>query len=532
MALESFMIIPILGYKSSVPQNDPSLLQAIGQGVAYTCDVGGINYDLSRKRNACTKSSGYSKLNETPTTQGSKCLGLFELKSGATYDYIVINNGKFYVIDSNFGMTAINDAGTTTFANDDTDLYSIIQVGDYVVFTDKGEHTAYKWKHGDTTISKLISAGTEYKFRYLESLQRRVVGVYSDQDNGDIDVRWSSDWPTTDITSMTFSAGNQLYIPNDDSITGIARMGRDRCFIYSENSVHTFLYSADYEVPFSLGNVVDGQGAVGHNSIVNTGDRHYLFNKNYGFVEFRGNEFPYAVISNDIEIDLNSISSSSYGAMVGTFVPLTREVCWALPIDGSGVPNYLYFYNIETRQWRRENRPMRYVSTWNTYMNYTWEDLATDLGGSTSLWSAAGNNYWSEYIAQKARLVYSYQNGYVYTTNGETLDGNAIDGYRIEPILDFGSPEAFKLLEEIWVDSGVSGDFSLHFWHRSGNTVGEVMAQSWTSLESVSLNSPSIPIIRCGKNARLHQIKWGTDAGAEKFEINKIIFKYVTQAVY
>jgi hypothetical protein len=43
----------------------------------------------------------------------------------------------------------------------------------------------------------------------------------------------------------------------------------------------------------------------------------------------------------------------------------------------------------------------------------------------------------------------------------------------------------------------------------------------------ISCNSPATPSLRnFSKPARLHQIKWGTDAANEKFEVSKIILKF------
>jgi hypothetical protein len=56
--MQQFAIKPILGRKTDVPQDSESLFKMIGEGVALTHDVGGINFDTTRKNNACTKSYG------------------------------------------------------------------------------------------------------------------------------------------------------------------------------------------------------------------------------------------------------------------------------------------------------------------------------------------------------------------------------------------------------------------------------------------------------------------------------------------
>ena len=531
--MEEFTIIPILGRKSSVPQNDPSLFQFIKEGVALTYDVGGVNFDLARKKNACSKAYGYSEWSNSANAQATKCLGLFELWDGTNRDHIFFDNGKCYIYDSALDPIVKEDAGSTTFATDNVDLYSIIQVGSYMVFTDRGEHTPYKWKNGDANLTKLIASGTEYKFRYLVSFQRRILGLYSDQTDGDIDVRWSTDWPATAITSLNFPAANQLYVPNDDSLVGGATMGANRCFLVCENSIQECVYYPDYTSPFRLYTIIPHQGGVNHHSIVSLGDRILLFNRNYGFCEYRGgNQFPYGgrPISDDIESDLLDINTDYYDLIVGVFVPLTREVVWTVPGGGNSTPDQLWFYNIDTKQWRFEDKIMRYVASWRMYENYTWNDLITDLGGTGAVWTTAGVTTWAYYMAMRDRLVYANTDGKLYYHISEALDGSDLDGYRIEPILDFGDSKRKDLLKEIWFDLGLSGNYSIDIYHRGGNTVGEVLAASWTALQSLSHNSPERPVIYPAKSARLHQIKWGTNLKDEKFEVSSITFKYEPQS--
>ena len=530
--MKSFKIIPILGRNTSVPQNNASLFKQAGENVYFTHDVGGLNFDLGRKRKACSKSHGYSEWSNTANSEATMCLGLFETKVAGSLEHFIFDNGKVFYYNATLDPVAIEDAGSTTFANDALDLYSIIQVGAYMVFADQAEHTPQKWKTGDANLTTLIQSGTEYKFKYIAPFQRRVVGVYSDQTDGDIDVRWSTDWPTTAITSLNFPATNQLYIPNDDSITGLKIMGRDRCFIYCENSIQSLDYYQYYTSPFRIRNVIDGQGCVNHHSVVNLGDRHYLYNRHYGFCEFRGGEFPYGgrPISEDIERDLQAINTAFYGHIVGTFVPFTREVCWTVPMDGESAPNALLFYNIDTKQWRREAKSMRYLDTWRVYGNYTWNDLIAELGGTGATWAGAGTASWAYYTAERERFVYANIDGKLYTHTGENLNGSDIDGYRIEPVMDFGLPYNYKILKEIWFDIGFTGAFSIDVYHRSGDTVGEIIVASWDSIGSVSCNDNERPVLHVDKSARLHQIKWGTDLASEKFEVSLIDFKYTTDS--
>ena len=527
--LSTYTIIPILGRKTDVPGDDQTLFKQVAEGVDLTHDIGGINFDIDRQRHACSKSYGYVQHSESATSQATKCLGLFELYDGTNRDHCFWDNGKFYVLDSALDLNDKTASGVT-HATDNLDLYCPIRVGSYVVWADMGETTPYAWKNADANASKLISTGTEFKFRYLVYFMRRIVGLYSGQTNGDIDIRWSGalSTPTSDCE---FAAANQLWVPNDDSIVGASVMGGDRCYIYSENSIHQLIYYPDYLYPFRAYTVLPGQGAVNHHSIVNVGNAHYFFNKNYGFCKYDGGK-ELTPISNDIEVDLQAINSEYYKAIVGTFIPLTRNIVWTVPMTGETTPNRLVFYNLDTGQWRVEDKSMRYVDNWMLHTDYTWNDLITDLGGTGAVWSDAGTRMWAYYTSARQRLVYANTDGYLHYHTSESLSGSDIDGYRIEPIMDFGDKERQDTLQEIWFDLIEVGDFNIDIYHRGGNTVGEVNAASWTALDSVSHNAPDYPVIYPNKHHKLHQIKWGTDAASEKWAVNRIKFKYNQGGAY
>ena len=530
--LRKFTIIPILGRKTNVPQNDASLFQFVGEGIAMTHDVGGQNYDTSRNRNVCSKAVGSTLYTNSATSQATKTLGLFETKDGSVREHFICDNGKIFVLDGSLDPVIKEDAGSTTFANDDTDIYSMIQVGAYFIFADRAEHTPYKWTTGDANLTKLIQSGTEYKFRYLEQFQRRVIGCYCSDDSGapELSVRWSTPWPSTAITSLNFPAGNQAYISNDDPLVGIKRMGNDRCFIYCENSIQALDYYADYEVPFRIRNVVADQGFVNHHSIVAVGDKHYGLNKAYGFCEFRGTDFPAGgrPISENIEGELQDINSEYLDLTVGRYIPGLREICWAVPMDGDTNPNRLLFWNVETREWRTETKAERYVDLWKLYTSFTFTDLTAAVGGS-GYWSDAGSNTWTAYTQARESLVYSETAGTVFSHSGTTENGSNINGYRIEPIMDFGDPFRRDTVQEIWFEFDLLGDYSVDVEIRYGDTVAEVSGASWMPVGSISCNSPTEPRLSIHENVskRLYQIKWGTDAGDEPFRVNRITVEFV-----
>jgi len=519
---------------------------------------------------------------------------------------------------ANIGTSNIpTGTSSTTFATDNVDLYSTIKVGDYMVFSDRGKSIPHKWKSGDAYLTPLDAtggvsgvggeSGLGYRFRYLVNFARRVVGLYceNDTDAPQLSIRWSSAWPGTSIANLNFAVADKLYIPNDDKIVGGATMGIDKCFIYCENSIQQLLYYANFDKPFGCVTAVTKQGGVNHHSIVNLGDRHFFFNRHYGFCEYRGGtQMPFGgrPISEDIETDLQDINHTYANLIVGTYVPEIRCCAWAVPMESSATPNYLLFYNIDTGQWHFDDKVARFVDYWQAYDDFTWFSLIRALGGmdtctgtatagtadttlvdanatfstdgvavddyvfnttdndytqvasvdseteltldanaslgvddayeigAGAIWLDAGVKSWGYYASLAKYLVFGNTDGYVYTRGSERLSGTTdLDGYRIEPIVDFGDPKRKDLLQEIWFQVLYYGDFDIHVWHRAGDTVATLEQENWVQIGTVNATAAK-PVVHCSKIGRLHQIKWGTDSNSESFRVNKITFRYIPQS--
>jgi len=533
--MNSFKIIPALGLKTNVPENDPTLFKFITEGLALVHCVDGINVDFSTVRNACSKSKGKTMWSNSANSQATKCLGMFEYYDGSNRDKWFADNGHLFRYDSARDPQRMCDtsacAGSPViFATGDSDLYSFIQYGNYTIFTDMGEHTPYKAAHSDTEITKLIQSGTEYKFKYLEQYQRRIIGCYTDQTNGDLEVRWTDTLPTWG--SLSFKATNQLFKPNDDKITGIKRFGGNACFLYGENSIDRIDYYPSFTAPFGIVNMVAYQGSVNQASLIDFGDRHYIFNKNYGFCEYRGgSEFPFGgkPISEDIEEDISGIGASYHDLIVGAKSPHTNEAVWAVPLGGAGYSTHLAFYNYLTQSWRFEKKAARYIDSWVIATDLTWNDIIA-LGYTT--WNDFGNSRWVDFISSRQEVVLAETDGHTYYIATEADAGSDLDGYRVEPVLDFGRPNDKDMLLEIWFDIVNTGSYSMYVSYRGGNTLAEVKNSSWIQLGEVSFNDPANAITRLAEVNRFHQIKYGTDGANEPFVINGVEFRYSPQGRY
>jgi hypothetical protein len=385
--MDSFRILPILGLKTNVPENDLSLFKPVGEGVAATYCVDGINFNMTRNLNATTKGFGQTKWSNSATATSTYCLGLFELYDAGQRTFWIMtgdnsSKGRIFRFDASRDPVRISDqaapahSGAIEFAFHNADLYSCIQYGSNLIISDHGEHTPWFADYNDTVLTKMLSSGTEYKARYLELFQRRIIMAYTDQTNGDIEIRWSESLPTPG--SMSISAANQLFKPDDNSIAGIKKFGQNACFLYGEDSIDSIDYYPNYLTPFAIRNMVSNNGSVNHHGIISTGDTHYFLNKNYGFVDYRGGtQLPASgkPISYDIEDIISTINPSYYAHIVGSFIRNKNTLVWTVPLYGVSRPSHLLYYYIPEGKWFIENIPVRFISNWTSTESLVWNDL-------------------------------------------------------------------------------------------------------------------------------------------------------------
>jgi hypothetical protein len=539
--MESFRILPILGLKTNVPENDLSLFKPVAENVAATYCVDGINFSMIRNMNATTKGYGKTKWSNSAAATATNCLGLFEFYDAGQRALWMMcgdgaSKGRIFKFDSSRDPVRISDkaapahTGAVEFAFNNLDLYSCIQYGSNVILSDHGEHTPYFASTGDSILTKLLNSGTEFTGRYLELFQRRIILAYTGETNGDIEIRWSESLPTPG--AMAMAAGNQLFKPDDSSIVGIKRFGQNACFLYGEDSIDSIDYYPNYLTPFAIRNMVANYGGTGHQNIVSTGDTHYFLNKNYGFVDYRGGtQLPASgrPISQDIEETIATINPNYYGAIVGAFIKNKNTIVWAVPLNGVSTPSHLLYYYVPEGKWAIEDFPVRAMCHFTATDDLIWNNLS---GRGYTLWSDFGTSALSDLVTTQQYLMISNTDGQVYTKNGESNDGVDFEGYRVEPVMNFSGDGSFCLLNEIWFNFVERGAFDLYCSYRGGDTVQECVGSAWVSLDSVSHNDPQNAVIYTDKMNRWHQIKWGTLKKNERFGVSAIEFKYVPQGKY
>ena len=546
--MESFILYPILGLKTNVPQNSPALLRLVGDRVAMSHCVDCNNILVSSERHETTKGPGKTEWSNSATTTTQTCLGMFELDvSGSRSHWLAMGdnsgNGRIFKYDGSRDPNEVNDGvgGGTEYADDPLSKYCFLQFGGYMIFCDNGEHTPYCADSDDANLSKLVDQDTEYKPKYIEQFQRRILAANIDTaqiTDGDISVIWATaDGGGIPVpsTNCTFGSGNpptnHLFRPVDDPITGIRSVGRNACFLWGAESIDAIDYFANYTTPFGIRNLIPKQGFVNNPGVVSTGNAIFGFNENYGFCEFRGGEFPHGgiPISEDVEDLVSTIARTYFNHIVGKFIPHKQSIYWTVPLAGSSTPNAVLKYHIVDRTWTKSDIVTYWIDNWVTDTDITFTDLLAQ--GYTTFDDIADLTF-SDLVSENASIMFSSTDGKTYSHSGTSDNDSNYDGNRIEPILDFGRPNDKDILLEIWFDLTSYGNFNIYVDYRGGNTPAEVEAASWQNLQEVSCNNPSNAVCYTAQTNRFHQIRYGTDAKNEQFGINSIEFRYQPQGRY
>ena len=474
-----------------------------------TFDVGGINCEYTSVLNATTTVEGYQKYSGTALTNPYQALYL--LDNGSNSDLICLSGGKFYYYDSNKNPVNIDAATPVTFST--SGFLSLIQFGDYAVFGDNSE-TPYKWSHGDANLTKLIQSGTEYKFKYLETFQQRIFGIYSDQTNGQIEIRWTDALPSW--ASLSFPSDNQLYKPDNDlGFTGIKRRGNNQCYVYGKDSILSLDYFPNSVREFGLNLQTTEIGTENHWSIVDTGYSHIFYDRFKGFIEYFGGN-KYKIISDPIRPLLDTIAYSYQGEIYGISRPRQNEIAYFVPLDNSSTNNAILVYNLDAKEWRREPRSfcLGYKSSLTT-SSMTWTDFIATYG---TTWPTGYS--WASALGRENEF-YGASDGNLYTTGGVSEDGSAYDSYRIEPIISLEQPERWLRLQEIRFYDTFSSSENIQVYWRGGLTEHGCLNASWESLGS--LNSEYT--LYFDKSSPFHQFKWGYFDKKARFSVSVIKIK-------
>jgi len=498
---------PILGLRNNTPPDGPEMYKALDQHgeILATYIAAGQNIDLARERNAINKAYGYSEWSHSAVADASLCMGLQEIYDGTNRDLIIFDHGKVYIYNGSKDPVEKAAEAAVTFATGAGDMYSIIQFGGYAIWADFAEHTPYKWSHGDTYITKLItgSGATEYQFKYLIHLANRIVGAWNGTDDaGDLSVRWTSALPAW--ADLEFTDADQLYKPEgDESITGMARLGNDFGFVFSNNDITRIEYYPSHAPIFRMVCAIKGVGTTSHHSIISDGSNLYFFDANRGFIQYNG-ATGYNVISEPIEDIIDGISIGYSSLIHGKSIPgpTGNRLIWSIPAAGSATPNKIIEYDPRTQQ---------------------WTGLGTEVSRSM--------DYWLLPSATERSWVFANTDGKLYEKTGEDANGSAWDGYFITPVVPNVKPALKKRILEIWlsINNRFAASTYIHVYHRGGDTVGELENQSWTELGTVDMKDSAKPVVYCDVCERLNQFKIETNAKDEYFSITEMRIGYIAQ---
>lgn len=485
-----------------------------------TSDVGGYNWDNTTIEGETRKCIGHSTWDATETFTGLWQAFLL-VNDGTNQTMSGVNKGLFYTFNPSGASTNINATSPVTFTT--TGPISLIQYGAYAVISSLATEP-YKWMYGDANLTKLIQTGTAYKFKYMEKFNNHLIGAYSDQTNGNIELRWTDALPS--FASFTFPASNQLYKPDSDvGITGIKTLGNMYCLVYGKNSIHNLVYDANSSVVFSMVPITSNVGTASGFSIVDTGRSHAFFDSNRGFVELAGAS-SWSVISDAITPWVSTITRNSYSKIVGALTISANEIVWAVPTNGSTEPDTLFYYNIVKKSWRREYRGATALGYFDfqTYNPMSWTGLASASPNDPE-WPSSGT--WESYVTNYVGnfLFGDSTTGLPCWVLGDDFNGAAFTSWRIEPVFGYPDTTRHKRWQEVHFGISETGNFSIDLEWRTGETEQECKSSPWEVIGSVDCGLGDVSAIYPDKVGRYHQFRWGTSGAGENFKVTTITLK-------
>ncbi len=513
-----YFIYPHRGLITSVSPYADVLKELVGDGpnAAHirTASPDMMNVSVQEKPGTCRKADGYQQYTTAANATATRCLGLYELTGeiNGTTDHIMVDAGKVYVLDGGLEQDDITGAGVT-LASDQGDIYSFITYGNDLVLADHGEHVPYHWENGDAAIA---ACNTTYKARLLEYYKNRILAAYTDQSSGQRDLRWA-DANVVITTNPLFPEGNQLFSGGRGTISGLKRWSRF-CPLYHQHSVMgvDFYEGAETTACFGITDVVSDAGPISPYSVVDALGAHYFFTRDMGFCRFAGGT-QLEPISEEIRNLIDTVHRTYANQVVGTFDRVNKRIIWTVPLYGSTTMSHLLIYYPLTQTWEILDYVAYYVDYWQIYTSAKWSDF-------DGIVANYGDRYLSEYTSANSKVVFANTNGHIYNLGGNDKAGSALDGYRVEPVLDNGDATRMDTILEIIFHCSLGGDFNLNLQYKVGDTPEECWNASWSTAitQNMAPSGQSYIVFKPLFSGRCWTMRYGTDGANEKFGIDKI----------
>ena len=548
-----FKILPILGLKTNVPVDDPSLIKMIGNNAGLSYDVGGTNITYNRQRNCCTKSLGDDQWSNSAITTPSTPNFMYYFDTFSTKKNYIFRGDEGYVYDtledpSEYPLQYITYSNLANGGGDGT-----IVSGDTV--TGDTTSTSATVVCGTTSSSgslyiKDVTGGTG-NFSASESLT-----FNSSEETADCDsVIQEKDLRPTDAVlygeTVIFSAINS---GAHSGMTPFIWTSGDGENFYplitgTDATLYVFKYINEwYNHIIGLHtSETNGEGSIRWTEALPSGSNLTFPSANQiykpgndeitGSAKFGRNLFLVYGRNSICKLDYYPSATPAFGAtMLIDNLGIEDQKClinaygshWFfnksygfIQYNGSGSINTenIISKDIEniiatidfskiTQITGKHVRGSRQL-VWAITTTQAWPDTLLYFDVDSRTWSREDRtdaniiimDSWPDDVGTEDvhKLVFSgSSDGHVYYKNGEVLDsvsGTLFDAYRIEPAMYFHDAKRKKFLKSIWfgIDSGDNA--YLDVYYRNGNTVYDLETKSWQFIGSLYLRTDGDSVI-------------------------------------
>lgn len=337
-------------------------------------------------------------------------------------------------------------------------------------------------------------------------------------------IRWSclgdiTAWKNVagDITKQEAGYGD---LTDDVSFVQALRPLGNYVVAYKERAIQMLNYAGGTTI-WNKWPAIIGTGMLAAKAIVDLGEEH-IFVGNDNVYSFNGRD-P-AIAGDDMAKEFfRLLDPDKYELITGFFIEEAPELWFAFVSVNSanGYPDKAITYNTDTKAWAIRDMPMTVFGYYNLVAEGTWDTDEETWDSDESVWDDSTN------LANAPINLCGDANGNIYSLQGNSLDGAAINGWMRTKLFDFEDAAHVKRALRIQFMVSREGAYNLNVKVYTAGNVDEPLTLAVSTTMSLDVTSP--PWVDFDVTARYMMFEFGTAGTDEPFRLTGYMVYYDTR---